>query len=164
MKNNKFLSFLGNIDIIVAGIMLAILIILTFLGVIYRYVLAAPFTWLEEVQTSCLVWIVFAAAGPAFRYGNHVAIEMFVDLMPKSMQKVMTVLISAIVVIVLAYLFKETLGFIAIFARSGRATSMLKIPFSLIYGIALVSYVDLLISYFYSLYANVKSEAKEAIK
>ena len=164
MKNNKFLSFLGNIDIIVAGIMLAILIILTFLGVIYRYVLAAPFTWLEEVQTSCLVWIVFAAAGPAFRYGNHVAIEMFVDLMPKSMQKVMTVLISAIVVIVLAYLFKETLGFIAIFSRSGRATSMLKIPFSLIYGIALVSYVDLLISYFYSLYANVKSEAKEAIK
>ena len=164
MKNNKFLSFLGNIDIIVAGIMLAILIILTFLGVIYRYVLAAPFTWLEEVQTSCLVWIVFAAAGPAFRYGNHVAIEMFVDLMPKSMQKVMTVLISAVVVIVLAYLFKETLGFIAIFARSGRATSMLKIPFSLIYGIALVSYVDLLISYFYSLYANVKSEAKEAIK
>lgn len=164
MEKNKFLKFLGNIDIIVAGIMLAILIILTFLGVIYRYVLAAPFTWLEEVQTSCLVWIVFAAAGPAFRYGNHVAIEMFVDLMPKGMQKVMTVLISCVVVVVLAYLFKETLGFIAIFARSGRATSMLKIPFSWVYGIALFSYVDLLISYFYSLYANVKSEAKEAIK
>jgi TRAP-type C4-dicarboxylate transport system permease small subunit len=164
MEKNKFLKFLGNIDIIVAGIMLAILIILTFLGVIYRYVLAAPFTWLEEVQTSCLVWIVFAAAGPAFRYGNHVAIEMFVDLMPKGMQKVMTVLISCVVVVVLAYLFKETVGFIAIFARSGRATSMLKIPFSWVYGIALFSYVDLLISYFYSLYANVKSEAKEAIK
>lgn len=164
MEKNKFLKFLGNIDIIVAGIMLAILIILTFLGVIYRYVLAAPFTWLEEVQTSCLVWIVFSAAGPAFRYGNHVAIEMFVDLMPKGMQKVMTVLISCVVVVVLAYLFKETVGFIAIFARSGRATSMLKIPFSWVYGIALFSYVDLLISYFYSLYANVKSEAKEAIK
>ncbi len=164
MKNNKVLKFLGNLDIIVAGIMLAILIFLTFLGVFYRYVLSAPFTWLEEVQTSCLVWIVFAGAGPAFRYGNHVAIEMFVDLMPKPMQKVMTVMISAVVVVVLVYLFKETLGFIEIFSRSGRATSMLKIPFSLVYGIALVSYVDMLISYFYSLYMNVNSEAKEAIK
>ena len=32
----------------------------------------------------------------------------------------------------------------------------------LIYGIALPAYVDMIISYFYSLYKGVKSEAKEA--
>ena len=78
-----------NIDIVVASIILAILIVLTFLGVVWRYIFNAPFTWLEEVQTSCMVWIVFAGAGAAFRSGNHVAIEMIVDLMPKSMQKIM---------------------------------------------------------------------------
>ena len=74
MKKSKW-SFLANLDVIVASVILAILIILTFAGVIWRYVFHAPFTWLEEVQTSCMVWITFAAAGAAFRNGNHVALS-----------------------------------------------------------------------------------------
>ena len=141
---------------------LAILIVLTFAGVIWRYFLGKPFTWLEEVQTACMVWIVFSAAGAAFRMGNHVAIEMIVDLMPRALQKVMTILISVVVVAVLGYLFDKTIGFIQIFLRSGRATSMMKIPFWLIYGIAIPAYIDMIVSYFYSIWKGVKSEAKEA--
>ena len=146
----------------IAGTVLAILIVLTFAGVIWRYFLGKPFTWLEEVQTACMVWIVFSAAGAAFRMGNHVAIEMIVDLMPKALQKVMTILISVVVVAVLGYLFDKTIGFIQIFLRSGRATSMMKIPFWLIYGIAIPAYIDMIVSYFYSIWKGVKSEAKEA--
>ena len=135
-KENKASAILMNIDIVVASIILAILIVLTFLGVVWRYIFNAPFTWLEEVQTSCMVWIVFAGAGAAFRSGNHVAIEMIVDLMPKSMQKIMDILISIVVVVV--------------------------IPYSWVYGIAIVSYFDMIISYFYALFHGVKSEAKEA--
>ena len=141
-----------NLDIVVASIILAILIVLPFLGVVWRYIFNAPFTWLEEVQTSCMVWIVFAGAGAAFRSGNHVAIEMIVDLMPKSMQKIMEILISIVVVVVIGYLF----------VKSGRSTSMLKIPYSWVYGIAIISYFDMIISYFYALFHGVKSEAKEA--
>ena len=111
-KDSKILFMLANLDIVIASAILAILILLTFLGVIWRYVLNAPFTWLEEVQTSCMVWIVFAGAGAAFRSGNHVAIEMIVDLMPERMQKVMEGVISAVVVIVIGYLFIQSLGFI----------------------------------------------------
>lgn len=160
-KTSK-LGLLANLDIAIASVTLAILIVLTFLGVIWRYILGAPFTWLEEVQLACLVWIVFAAGGAAFRTGNHVAIEMVVDLMPKKMQRVMTVLISIVVVAVLGYLFYETIGFLQMFARSGRSTSMLNIPYTLIYGIALLSYLDMIISYFWALKNEIKSEAKEA--
>lgn len=164
MEENKFSlkSCLANLDLMIAGTVLAILIVLTFAGVIWRYFLGKPFTWLEEVQTACMVWIVFSAAGAAFRMGNHVAIEMIVDLMPKALQKVMTILISVVVVAVLGYLFDKTIGFIQIFLRSGRATSMIKIPFWLIYGIAIPAYIDMIVSYFYSIWKGVKSEAKEA--
>ena len=141
---------------------LTVLIVLTFLGVVWRYIFNNPFTWLEEVQTSCMVWIVFAAAGAAFRSGNHVAIEMIVDLMPAKMQKVMEWLISIVVVVVIGYLFKQSIGFIQVFIKSGRSTSMLKIPYTVVYGIAIVSYIDMIISYFYSIIKGVKSEAKEA--
>lgn len=161
-KENKALSILMNLDIVVASVILAILIVLTFFGVIWRYIFNAPFTWLEEVQTSCMVWIVFAAAGAAFRTGNHVAIEMIVDMMPEKLQKIMEWLISAVVVVVIGYLFIQSLGFIQVFLKGGRSTSMLKIPYAWVYGIAIVSYVDMIISYFYSIIKGVKSEAKEA--
>ena len=136
-KENKASAILMNIDIVVASIILAILIVLTFLGVVWRYIFNAPFTWLEEVQTPCMVW-------------------------PKSMQKIMEILISIVVVVVIGYLFMQSIGFIQVFVKSGRSTSMLKIPYSWVYGIAIVSYFDMIISYFYALFHGVKSEAKEA--
>lgn len=161
-KNNKLLSVLGNLDIAVACVVLVALICMTFLGVVFRYAFKSPFTWLEEVQTACMVWIVFAAGGAAFRTGNHVAIEMIVDMFPKKVQKIFEWVIAVVVFVVLAYLFKQSLGFIGMFVKSGRATSMIKIPYSLIYGIAPVSFVIMVISYIFSLIKGVKSEAKEA--
>ncbi len=52
-----------NLDIIVASAALVVLVVLTFLGVIMRYLVGQPFTWMEELQLFCMVWIVFAAGG-----------------------------------------------------------------------------------------------------
>lgn len=164
MKETKisWKSCILNLDIAIAAAALAILIVLTFAGVIWRYCLSQPFTWMEEAQLACMVWIVFSAAGAAFRLGNHVAIEMIVDMLPPFLQKVTQVFISAVVTAVLGYLFVHTLDFVEMFYNTGRSTSILKIPYWLIYGIAIPAYIDMLVSYFYSVFANVKSEAKEA--
>jgi len=161
-KSRITLKILGSLDIAVASVMLIILVALTFAGVIMRYLIGRPLTWLEEVQLACMVWIVFAAGGAAFRTGNHVAIEILVDALPKKLQKMMEYVIGLIVVFVLGSLFVQSIGFIRLFVSSGRSTSMLKIPYALIYGIAPVSYILMLISYFYSAAVGVKSEAKEA--
>lgn len=163
-KNNIFLSILANLDVLVAALVLTILITLTFLGVIWRRAFGAPFTWLEEVQLACMVWIVFASAGAAFRYGNHVAIEMVVDMMPQKLQKFFTVIISIVVVAVISYLFIQSIGFIQLFIKSGRTTPMLEIPYTFIYGIAPVSFILMILNYFYALFKGVKSEAKEAVE
>jgi len=161
-KSRIALKILGSLDIALASVMLIILVALTFAGVIMRYLIGRPFTWLEEVQLACMVWIVFAAGGAAFRTGNHVAIEILVDALPEKLQKMMKYVIGLVVVFVLGSLFIQSIGFIRLFVSSGRSTSMLKIPYALIYGIAPVSYIFMLISYFYSAAAGVKSEAKEA--
>lgn len=162
-QKSKVLSFLGNLDIVVASLVLVLLVVLTFMGVIWRRVFGQPFTWLEEVQLACMVWIVFAAGGAAFRTGNHVAIEMVVDMLPQKAQKICSILISAVVVVVLGYLVYQSMGFIQLFLRSGRSTSMLHIPYAIIYGIAPVSYAVMIISWFYAQIKEVKSEAKEAV-
>lgn len=155
-EKNRFLKVIGNLDIAIAAIALVVLIVLTSSGVVMRYILGKPYTWLEEVQLFCMVWIVFAAGGAAFRTGNHVAIEMVVEMFPKKVQKIIEIIVDIVVLFVIGYLFKQSIGFIGLFVRSGRSTSMLKIPYTLIYGIAPVSYVLMIISYFTSKYTRKK--------
>ncbi|MDU1414641.1 MAG: TRAP transporter small permease [Clostridium sp.] len=159
LKNkNKILKVIGNLDIAIAAIALVILIVLTSSGVFMRYILGQPYTWLEEVQLFCMVWIVFAAGGAAFRTGNHVAIEMVVELFPKKIQKVIEIFVDIVILFVIGYLFMQSIGFIKLFVASGRSTSMIKIPYTLIYGIAPVSYILMIISYFTSKYTKRKTE------
>ena len=162
-KTNPILNFIFSLDVFVGSVMLAILITVTVLGVAFRYFLNQPFTWLEEIQLACMVWMTFAASGAAFRYGNHVAIEIVVDLFPEKLQKIVDIFISAVVVIVLGYFFYKSIGYIQSLVKSGRATPMFSIPYALIYGIAPVMCIDMIISFFYAKITGVKSEAKEAI-
>lgn len=155
-------TILGNLDIAVASIALIILIVLTFSGVIMRYIVGKPYTWLEEVQLFCMVWIVFAAGGAAFRTGSHVAIEMVVEMFPENVQKVIGYIIDIVVFAVIAYLFWNSIGFIQMFLKSGRSTSMLKIPLALQYVIAPISYILMIVSYFYAKYFDKSKKGGEA--
>lgn len=147
-KENKALGILLQLDIYVACAALLVLIVCTFVGVPVRYIpFIRPFTWLEEVQSACLVWIVFGAAGAAFRTGSHVAIEMVVERLPVSVQKIFQILITLVVAVVIGFLFYQSLGFIQMFLKSGRATSMLKIPYSLIYTICPISFILQIVSF-----------------
>lgn len=163
-KNKAIWKVLGNLDVAVAAIVLIILVSLTFGGVIMRYVIGRPLTWLEEVQLACMVWIVFTAGGAAFRTGSHVAIEILVDAFPEGLQKVMKYFIGVIMLLIIGYLFIQSLGFVGLFVSTGRSTSMLKIPYALIYGVAPVSYIVMLISYFYTVYAGEKPETAEVME
>lgn len=155
-KESTLKKVVGNLDIAVAAVTLVVLIIMTFAGVIMRYIVGHPFTWLEEVQLFCMVWIVFAAGGAAFRTGSHVAIEMVVEMFPQSVQKIISYVIDVIVFLVIAYLFYNSIGFIRMFVNNGRSSSMLKIPMTLQYGVAPVSYILMIVSYFYSKYFDKK--------
>lgn len=161
-KDSTLKKVIGNLDIAVASIALIVLIVLTFMGVIMRYVVGKPYTWLEEVQLFCMIWIVFAAGGAAFRTGSHVAIEMVVEMFPEKAQKVIGYLIDIVVFLVIAYLFYNSIGFIQMFAKNGRSSSMLKIPMTVQYGIAPVSYILMIISYFYNKYIDKSEEGGEA--
>lgn len=157
-KKDSLIKRIGNLDVAVAGIALIVLIVTTFIGVITRYIIGQPFTWLEEIQLFCMVWIVFAASGAAYRTGSHVAIEMIVDMLPEKAQKIAGYVIDIIVALTIGYLFYASMGFVQSFLKSGRTTSILHIPMAFQYGIAPVSYVIMLISYFYAKYFNKESK------
>lgn len=147
---NRILWVLGNLDVIVAVAMLVVMIAITFLGVFFRYVVGQPFTWLEEMQLICMVWIGFASAGAAFRTGGHIAIEIVVDSMPAGLRRVTEWFIRAVVVAMLLFLTKQCAGYFWLFVQNGRVTPVLRIPYAVEYAIAPISCVLMLASYGYA--------------
>lgn len=147
-KSSSFLRALVNLDIAVSGVALVVLVVLTFCGVIARYAVGKPLSWIEEIQCLCIVWVVFGAAGAAFRTGSHVAIELIVDALPNALQKIAKLLITVIVVLTLLFLMKTSISYLQLFIRTGRTTSVLHISYVLIYVIAPVSCVLQIVNFF----------------
>lgn len=82
-KNNIF----KQIDTMISVVALIVLICITFIGVVFRYVLGTPFSWLEEVQLALIIWIVFCGGRYAFETNSHVAIDMIYDMFPNKGKK-----------------------------------------------------------------------------
>lgn len=148
MNNKKAgLSWLVNLDIIIAGIALVVLVTITLFGALSRYFLNNPFTWMEEIQLLLEVWVVFLGAGYAFRAGGHVAVELLVEYLPEKAQKIIEYFIGVIVIGTIGYLLYQSMGYFDLFQSSGRTTSILRIPYTLIYGIVPIACVLMLVNY-----------------
>lgn len=145
----KIINALVKVEIIAAGAILVALILCTFGGVIMRYCFSKPFTWEEEFQLACMVWITFLAASVAFHTRSHVAIEILVDMFPKRLQQVVEVFIFLVMWGIMGYFFFRSIDFINVIASTSRKTPILKIPYAWIYGVAPVSIVLMMISYTY---------------
>jgi TRAP-type C4-dicarboxylate transport system permease small subunit len=142
------------LDLIIACIALIVLTLITVAGVFKRYVVKDPILWQEEISSFCQVWMVYMGASVGFRAGSHVAIEMLVDAIPKSMQKFMGYVIDMIVLFVLVFLLVKSQAYVAqVFGRSGRPTPILRIPYTYLYGVAPYGCGLMIISYFVSKYA-----------
>lgn len=57
---------LGNLDLYFMVILLACLIVLTVVGVLKRYILRNPISWLEEIQALLFMWITFIGGSAVF--------------------------------------------------------------------------------------------------
>lgn len=145
---NKVVIFLLNLDVLIASISLILLVGITFLGVIMRYVLGNPLGWIEEVQVMLIVWTVFAAGGAAYRTGNHCSIEIVYELFPKYIQKLVRIFIGIVVTIVVGYLFYSSIKYMQLFIVTGRTTAVMHISFVAIYTIVPISCFLQVLNYF----------------
>lgn len=131
--SKKVLSILTNLDTLIASVALVLLIGVTFFGVIMRYCMGDPFIWQEEVQLALIIWVVFLGGRYAFVCGNHAAIDVIMEMFPKKLQRVFSVLIAVVIVVILSYVGYQGIRYIMQMVRYHRVTNILKIPYSLIY-------------------------------
>lgn len=128
----------------VLALLMAVMCVLVFVGVTFRYVLLEPISWTEEVGRFCLVWVSFIGTYLAHRRCQHIAVTVFVDRLTPARQRrvriVVLVLLSAFMLMLMVQGTAYSTAFIRYYSP------ILELPLGLVYAALPVAAMLMLIT------------------
>lgn len=130
----KKLRHILNIDFLISGVAFSVLVLVTAIGVVMRYVFNNSLVWQEEAQLFLIVWIVYFGLSAAMRERAHVAIELVVDAFPRPIRRVVELLGQLVVILVLGYVMVRGIAYVQQMGQTHRMTNLLKVPYAAIYS------------------------------
>jgi len=102
-----------------------------FLEVIFRYLLHFPLFWTEEFARYCLVWSSLLGAAVAVRRGQHIAVTVFIERLPRRAARAATLAAQASVAVILAVMFWGGVKLVVV--TSAQISPALRIPMAIPY-------------------------------
>jgi TRAP-type C4-dicarboxylate transport system permease small subunit len=88
----------------VSAFFISVISVLVISQVICRYVLNNPLSWSEELSRYLIIWLTFVGASLGVRRKGHIAIEVFIKLLPRTFQRVCHLMAEILVILFLAVL------------------------------------------------------------
>lgn len=141
----KIRAILENLDAMISGVSLTILVCITLAGVVMRKVMGQPFAWLEEMQLFFFIWTIFFGGSVAFRTGGQVSIDLIANRLKPKARRVLDMFDYIATVLILLYLCKG--GYDLMMSVSGKVTPYFKISYTFIDMAAPIGIVLMILQY-----------------
>lgn len=100
----KFGDILEKIITSLLALLMGVMILVTVVAVVQRYIVGSAFNWAEEFCGYDMVWCAFLGAAVAFRHNDLVLLDLFTNMMPEKVRKVVRLLIQVVCLGLIAYL------------------------------------------------------------
>lgn len=84
--------------------MMGAMALLVFANVVMRYAFNFSIVWVEEVTRYLMVWVGFLGSGLVLRYGAHIAVDTFQDLLPQRAARALRAAIVALLAATFAWM------------------------------------------------------------
>jgi TRAP-type C4-dicarboxylate transport system permease small subunit len=110
-----------------AGLLLALMVVMILAQVFFRYALNDSLTWTEELSKFAMVWIACLVSPYAYREHLNVSIEMFHDALPALPKRIAEIIITLLVMLISAIFFMQSMSFVA----GGTAITAASVPIKL---------------------------------
>jgi TRAP-type C4-dicarboxylate transport system permease small subunit len=79
--------------------LMAAMAVLVFGNVVSRYLFNYSLIWVEELTRYMMIWVGFLGSGLVLRYGAHIAVDVFQDLLPERTAQVLRGVIVALLAV-----------------------------------------------------------------
>ena len=86
---------------------LSVLTVLTFSGIIARYVFGNPIVWLYETTLVLFSWMIFLGVSIAFKYRDHIQLELIYHYLSSTTVRRLRIFVEICVMIFLLILVKD---------------------------------------------------------
>ena len=110
-----------------AGLLLAVMVVMILSQVFFRYVLNDSLPWTEELAKYLMVWVACLVAPWVYRENLNVSIEMFINAMPQWFRLTAELVITCMVIAISGIFFAESVEF----WRGGLSISASSLPVKL---------------------------------
>jgi TRAP-type C4-dicarboxylate transport system permease small subunit len=112
------------------GVLFAVIIVLIFTQVLFRYLLNSSLNWTEELAKYLFVWLTFIGAAAAFKDRMLIGVDYFVQLLPAKYQRFAN---WVDVLLVTAFsLIATVLGYVWTYDVWGTLSPALELPLALL--------------------------------
>ncbi len=95
-----------------AGMLLIAMTAIVLVQIVYRYVLNDSLIWTEEVSKTMMVWGAFLVAPWAYRNSANVSIQMFTDVLPTTLRRLLHLVLNVLVVWIVVVFWSESFGMV----------------------------------------------------
>lgn len=116
---------------------MCVLITVTFLQVLCRFVLKIPVSWSEEVARISFVWMILLGSALGVKEGSHLSLEILMKALPKRTEHFMKILINLAVIVIAGVILWY--GWNYVVRSVGKTAVTLPIPANCVYIAAPVS-------------------------
>ncbi len=89
----------------IIGACFTVMVVVGFAQVVFRYLLASPLSWSEELMRYVFVWSMFLTAAVAFNRNAHIVIDFLVTHYPARLRHLAKVISSVLAFVAVATVF-----------------------------------------------------------
>lgn len=129
----KLLLIVNNIERALITLMMFIMVVLIFTQVFTRYVLGNSLGWTEEASRYLFIWLIFLSIGIAFIDKKHISIDILLDVMPKTIQKIILQFSYLCLMALCIFFFIQGMELVEKLQMFSQNSSTLQIPMWLVY-------------------------------
>lgn len=148
-----FSAIINDLDIILCQIILLVIILLTAVQVVLRFVFSAPLDWPEELSAILLIWLTFIGAVALTRRNDHIRVELVEEFAGPRVARWFDLFFEIATVVFLALIVVG--GWDLINQLTFERTPALRIHINLIVAIVPVTAVIMIVSYLISIVRNL---------
>lgn len=122
-----------NLEEVILCILLTVLVCVSGLQVVARYLFNNSLTWSEELCRYLYVWTGFITISFVIKRGTIIKIDTAVMFLPEKIRKVLDVITTLISIAVVSVLFQNSLMIVQKAMASGQTSAAMKLPMWIVY-------------------------------
>ncbi|SFR00865.1 TRAP transporter small permease [Desulfoscipio geothermicus] len=113
---------------------LGVIVLLVGIQVVSRYIFSYSFFWIEELVRYLCVYFAFVGGSLALRRNELVGVSLFIDAVPKVVQRPLRILGKFLIVVFLVVVIVYSFDLIYLVTSRNQLSPALRIPMGLAYG------------------------------